>query len=31
MVTGMQTADAGTTAVFIQMGTPIAMLLAMTG
>lgn len=28
MVIGMQTADAGTTAVFIQMGTPIAMLLA---
>lgn len=28
MVTGMQTADAGTTAVFIQVGTPIAMLLA---
>ncbi len=28
MVIGMQTADAGTTAVFIQMGTPLAMLLA---
>lgn len=28
MVIGMQTTDAGTTAVFIQMGTPIAMLLA---
>lgn len=28
MVIGMQTADAGTTAVFIQMGTPIAMLMA---
>jgi len=28
MVIGMQSADAGTTAVFIQMGTPIAMLLA---
>ncbi len=28
MVIGMQTADAGTTAVCIQMGTPLAMLLA---